>query len=79
MDSRTYFHAYVEQCGGVPQTALRLAIPYPTIAAIANGGRGISKAMADRMVKADPLLDKNRLVWVTAEKPAPAADRSEAA
>ena len=64
MDERPYFLAYIEQCGGVPQTAARLGIPYPSIAGIKNGYRGISKATADKMVAADPLLDWNRLIRV---------------
>lgn len=68
MNGRDYLQAYIDQNGGVPQTAARLGLPYPTFAAIANGTRGISKDMADRMAHADPLLDKARLIWVRPTK-----------
>jgi plasmid maintenance system antidote protein VapI len=68
MKPREYFLEYVQQQGGIPQTAAKLDIPYPTLCSICNGYRGISKEMADRMAKADPFLDANRLVWVRPTK-----------
>ena len=73
MDGRQYFLEYVDTCGGRPQAANRLRIPYPTICSICNGHRGISRDMAERMAAAsNSVLDPNRLVWVraTAEKAA---------
>lgn len=64
MTPREYLLAYIDQHGGVGSTALRLGMPYPTLAAIKNGTRGISPKTARKMVAADPLLDANRLVWV---------------
>lgn len=75
MDARQYFLAYVQTQGGIPQTAKRLRIPYPTLCSICNGHRGISKDMADRMAAADPFLDADRLVWVRATKPEPKRER----
>ena len=69
MSSREYLDAYIAQNNGVSATAARLGIAYSTLANIVNGYRGISPGMAQRMVKADPLLDANRLVWVRKTKP----------
>lgn len=74
MTARDYLNAYIDQHGGTAATAARLGVPYPTLAAIRNGTRGISPRMAQRMVTADPLLDANRLVWVRpTPRPAPAS------
>lgn len=64
MTPREYLARYIHDNGGVPATALKLGIPYSSLAAISNGNRGIGKDLADRMCRADPLLDRNRLVWV---------------
>jgi plasmid maintenance system antidote protein VapI len=64
MSPREYLAEYVERAGGAPECARKLGLPYSTLAAICNGQRGISPAMAERMNKADPMLDRNTLVWV---------------
>lgn len=67
MSARDYFLSYVYDCGGRQQAAQRLGIPYPTICAICNGHRGISKRMAERMASASGhVLDPNKLIWVRA-------------
>ena len=71
MTPREYLTEYVERNGGLGATAKRLRLPYPTLASIVNGHRGVSAKMAQRMVSADPLLDANKLIWIRAEKPAP--------
>jgi hypothetical protein len=69
MDPRQYFLALVETAGGLPAAAKSWGIPYPTLAAIANGGRGISKRMAQRIeVGTNGLADPSRLVWVQPTK-----------
>lgn len=68
MDPRKYLEQYLEKHGGPAGAARHLAIPYPTICAIANGTRGISPKMARRMAAADPDLDPGVLVWVRATK-----------
>jgi len=65
---RPYWDAYVSGCGGAKAVSDKLGIPYPTIAGICNGNRGIGRKLACRMAAADPLLDVNRLIWVTPEK-----------
>lgn len=77
MEARTYWNTYVDQHGGAPRIAERLGIPYSTIASICNGSRGIGHDLAERMVAADPLLDKSRLVWVRPVKREAAANDSE--
>jgi plasmid maintenance system antidote protein VapI len=72
MTPREYWAHYVEANGGPTKVAERLGIPFPTIAAVCNGQRGIGKGLAQRMNQADPMLDASVLVWV-------AADRSQAA
>lgn len=67
MTPREYFAHYVEQNGGPTRVAERLGIPFPTIAAVCNGQRGIGRRLAERMAQADPLLDPKTLVWVKAE------------
>lgn len=68
MTPRTYWQTYVEKHGGAVGTAERLDIPYPTIASICNGRRGIGHRLAARMVSADPSLDAATLVWVRATR-----------
>lgn len=68
MTPREYLAEYVERNDGAPATAKRLGIPYSTLAAILNGYRGISPQMADKMHKADPMIDRNQIVWVRATK-----------
>lgn len=68
MTPREYWTHYVDRHGGPAKVAERLSIPYPTIASVSNGSRGIGRRLADRMVAADPLLDRDQLVWVTAER-----------
>lgn len=71
MNPRDYLMAYIEREGGIPQVASKLGMRYPTLAAICNGHRGISPKMADKMQMADPILDRNRLVWIRATKAEP--------
>ena len=68
MSERDYLNAYIERNGGVAATAARLGMPYPTLAAIKNGTRGISPKTAQKMAAADPLLDASRLVWIRQTK-----------
>ena len=68
MTPRDYWNHYVEQKGGPAGVAKFLDLPYPTIAAVCNGSRGIGRRLAARMHAADPLLDRDQLVWVTADK-----------
>jgi len=65
MSARTYWNKYVQKNGGAVAVAAKLGIPYPTIACICNGSRGIGRATAQRMVNADSSLDKSILIWVT--------------
>jgi plasmid maintenance system antidote protein VapI len=67
MEPRDYFLGLVEKAGGLPAAAVAWGIPYPTLAAIANGGRGISKAMAERIANSSH-AEASRLVWVRATK-----------
>ena len=67
--ARSYWDAYVQSCGGAKPVSEKLSIPYPTIAGICNGNRGIGRGLARRMAEADPMLDVNRLVWVSPVKP----------
>lgn len=64
MDERGYWNHYVSENGGPTGVAEKLGIPYPSIAAICNGQRGIGHDLAERMSKADPILDPKKLVWV---------------
>lgn len=75
MDARTYWNTYVERNNGPVGVASLLDLPYSTVAGICNGSRGIGRRLAQRMSARDPLLDKDVLVWVTADK----ARRSEVA
>jgi plasmid maintenance system antidote protein VapI len=68
MTPREYLNEYVDRNGGAPKVASKLRIPYSTLAAIINGQRGISAQMADRMHAADPLIDRNQIVWVRSTK-----------
>ena len=77
MTPRDYWMHYVETHGGPRGVSERLGTPYSTIAGICNGSRGIGRILAKRFAEADPLLDANRLLWITAVKK-PAAS-SEAA
>jgi plasmid maintenance system antidote protein VapI len=64
MEARTIWNAYVERIGGPAAVASHLGIPYPTIAAVCNGQRGIGRDLAARMEKADASLDARTLIWV---------------
>lgn len=68
MDARAYWDHYVEREGGAVAVATKLDIPYSTIAGICNKSRGIGRDLAGRMAAKDPLLDKDVLIWVRAEK-----------
>ncbi len=64
MTPRQYFESYLTRNGGPVHVSAKLDIPYPTIAAIGNGRRGIGKDLAQRMAAADKSLDPMILVWV---------------
>lgn len=68
MTPREYLSEYVGRNGGAPKCAQHLGIAYSTLAAILNGYRGISAQMADRMHAADPMIDRNQIVWVRATR-----------
>ncbi|NID14350.1 hypothetical protein [Luteibacter yeojuensis] len=69
MTPRLYWQEYVTRNGGRRTTADRLGLPYSTVASICNGYRGIGRALAERMVAADPSLDASILIWVRPVKP----------
>jgi plasmid maintenance system antidote protein VapI len=64
MDERPYLKALVKQAGGIKAAAEKWGLPYPTLASLMNGYRGISPKMAQRIAAADPMADAKRLVWV---------------
>jgi hypothetical protein len=68
-EARAYFTDYVRRQGGLYAAAKKLKTPYSSLAAIANGGRGIGYALADRFCRADRTLDASLLVWVRPTKP----------
>ena len=68
MEAREYWNHYVAENGGPVGVSKKLGIPYQSIACICNGHRGIGHGLAQRMAKADPMLDPKKLVWVRAEK-----------
>ena len=68
MNERDYLTRYIDSKGGISATAKILGMPYSSLAAIANGYRGISPKQAKKMFAADPMLDANRLIWVRATK-----------
>ena len=68
MDPRDYICQYIDRHGGPKGASERLGIPYPTIASVRNGHRGISRGLAERMAKADASLDPKILVWVKPTK-----------
>lgn len=68
MDPRAYWNSYVTLAGGPARVAERLRIPYPTIAAVTNGQRGIGRNLALRMKEADESLDPSILLWVRKSK-----------
>lgn len=76
MTPRAYWKNYVEKHGGPTGAAQHLDIPYPTIAAVCNGRRGIGHRLAKQMIAADPELDASVLVWV---RPLPADTFDKAA
>ena len=68
MTPREYWDHYVERRGGLRKLADESGIPYPTLACVSNGSRGIGRKLADRLGSFDPLLDQSQLIWVTATK-----------
>lgn len=66
MTPRQYWNSYVKKLGRPARVAEHLGIPFPTIAAVCNGRRGIGRSLATRMAAADPSLDESVLVWVEA-------------
>ena len=69
MNPRKYLLKYVNANGGPSGSARALNIPYPTMASICNGNRGIGKDLASRMQKAsNNELDSNVLIWVKKTK-----------
>lgn len=68
MTPRLYWQDYVTRNGGVRAVSERLGIPYPTIASVCNGQRGIGHSLASRMVAADQSLDVTVLIWVRPTK-----------
>jgi len=69
MTPRKHFLDFVKKAGGRTEAARRLGIPYPTLCALCNGYRGISRDMAEKMGKASGgELDPKVLIWVKATK-----------
>jgi plasmid maintenance system antidote protein VapI len=68
MNPRSYWQAFAARFETVADLAEHLGVPYPTVYAVCKGQRGIGRALAERMVAADPTLDVNVLVWVRAGK-----------
>jgi hypothetical protein len=69
MNPRSYWDAYAGRFAQISDLAGHLGIPYPTIYAVCKGQRGIGRALAERMVAADPSLDASILIWVRPVKP----------
>ena len=61
---RAYFEHYLLQHGGPAGVAKRLGIPYKALLKAANGHSGITRNMALRMARVDPLLDAGKLALV---------------
>lgn len=74
MTPRQYWNHYTENNGGPVGVANKLGVPESSIFGICNGTRGIGRRLASRMKAADPLLNENILIWVTAD-PAIALER----
>jgi hypothetical protein len=65
INPRARWDAYVARKGGVKAVSEALGIPYPTIACITNGSRGIGHRLANRMAsRSNGELDAEWLVWV---------------
>ena len=67
--ARDYFLRYVERKGGVNALSVDSGIPYPTLACVCNGNRGIGRHLANSLVKYDAKLDMGKLLQVTALQP----------
>jgi len=61
---RGYLDHYVLAHGGVRPTAKRLGIEYAVLLRIVNGRAGITRTLALRMARVDPLLDAGKLALV---------------
>lgn len=69
MNGRDYINKYVDKYGGLRATSKKLGVPYPSLAAIINGTRGIGKNMALRLEKGSRgELDPKNLVWIKQTK-----------
>lgn len=65
MDPRSPLLQYIDACGGKPQAAKVLDLPYSTLAAICNGTRGVGKDLARRLEEASGgQLNAQQLVWI---------------
>lgn len=65
MDEREYLRAYLATLGSVPKAAEKLGIPYPTLAGVLSGYKGVGRDLAERLqVASNDFLDANRLVWI---------------
>jgi hypothetical protein len=65
MDEREYLRAYLSTLGSVPQAAEKLGIPYPTLAGVLSGYKGVGRNLAERLqLASNNFLDANRLVWI---------------
>ena len=69
MSGRDDLAAFVDRCGGAPQAAKRLGIPYPTLASVLNGSRGVGKNLAARIESGSKgKLKASKLIWIRAEQ-----------
>ena len=69
MDEREYLRSYLETLGTVPKAAERLGIPYPTLAGVLSGYKGVGRNLAERLEAAsNHYLDANRLIWIRATR-----------
>ena len=69
MDGRQHLEAAIAQHGGIAPAARAWSLPYPSLYAVVNGWRGVSRKQAALWAaSAGGELDPSLLVWIRATK-----------
>ena len=74
MDGRQHLEAAIAKHGGMTPASKAWGIPYPSLAAVVRGWRGVSRKQAAKWAaQAGGDLDASLLVWIRATRKSEAA------
>ena len=69
MDGRQHLEAAITKCGGTAEAARAWGLPYPSLYAVKQGWRGVSRKQAAKWAaQSNGDLDASLLVWIRATR-----------